>query len=140
MEDRGILDVGNEIHIPVLHTVCLADINKELSQFQEAWNHHRLSTEGNCSPNQLWLDSVLTNINSPSTPITNLYGASLEERFQQKLQEYNIQLLDADEDREIVSVLPNDIRDQMLSVIDDTQTLEQKFMACLQKLTELNML
>ena len=70
MEERDILDVENEIHLAVFHFLCLClpVINKELSQFQEAWNQHRLSSEGNSTPDQLWLDSVLTNINSGSTP------------------------------------------------------------------------
>ena len=114
-------------------------INKELTQFQEAWNQHRLSSEGNSTPYQLWLDSVLTNINSGSTPIRNLYGASLEETFRQKLLEYDIQI-EADTERENASIFADDTIDQMISVIDNSVTIEQNFTACLLKLTQLNIL
>ena len=87
MEERGILDIENEIYLSVLHFLCLPVINKELTQFQEAWNQHRLSSDGNSTPYQLWLDSVLTNIKSGSTHIRNLYGVSLEETLRRKLQE-----------------------------------------------------
>ena len=139
MEERGILDIENEIHLSVLHFLCLLVINKELTQFQEAWNQHRLSSEGNSTPYQLWLDSVLTNINSGSTPIRNLYGASLEETFRRKLLEYDIQI-EADTERENASIFADDTIDQMISVIDNSVTIEQNFTACLLKLTQLNIL
>ena len=55
MEEIGILDPDNDIHIFCLHYIFIKRINRQLSQFSEAWNHHPLSTEGYHSPYQLWL-------------------------------------------------------------------------------------
>ena len=39
-----------------LHYVFLPRINKCMADFQESWNHHSLSTEGNRSPYQLFVE------------------------------------------------------------------------------------
>ncbi|XP_019849774.1 PREDICTED: uncharacterized protein LOC109580730 isoform X2 [Amphimedon queenslandica] len=58
MEDQGILDINNEIHIYSLHYVFLPRINLALSEFKEAWNHHPLSSMSNLSPMQLWIAGI----------------------------------------------------------------------------------
>ena len=55
MEDMGILNVENEIHIFCLHYIFIHRINRALSHFLEAWNCHPLSSMGNLSPIQLWI-------------------------------------------------------------------------------------
>lgn len=53
LESEGILDPLNEIDLFCLHYCFHQRINKCLESFQEAWNHHTLSTEGNATPYQL---------------------------------------------------------------------------------------
>lgn len=60
MEDIGILDPDNEIHLYSLHYVFLPRLNAALKTFKEGWNNHPLSSEGGLSPLQLWLSGVLT--------------------------------------------------------------------------------
>ena len=55
MENEGILDIGNDVHLYALRYVFKARINNSLKAFAEGWNHHPLSSEGNMSPVQLWL-------------------------------------------------------------------------------------
>ena len=45
MDERCILDVENEVHIAVLHFLCLPAINEDLLQFEQAWKQLRLSSE-----------------------------------------------------------------------------------------------
>ena len=54
MEEHWILDAANGIDLFFLHFVYLPRIQHSLNQFQESWNHHPVSTEGNKSPYQLW--------------------------------------------------------------------------------------
>ena len=54
MEDGGLLDPLNEIHLYVLHLVFLESINNALKELTMDWNNHPLSTERNLSPEQLW--------------------------------------------------------------------------------------
>ena len=92
MEDRGVLGVESNIDVVVLQILSLLTINKELKQFQLAWNQHKISTAKNLSPNQIWFGSVLNNLNTAAAPIRNLYGESLSDIFHQGLHEYGINI------------------------------------------------
>lgn len=54
MEGAGILNRENGLDLFCLHYVFLPRINKSLTEFVEAHNHHPISTEGNRSPHQLF--------------------------------------------------------------------------------------
>ena len=60
MEDEGLLDCDNDIHLFCLHYIFLSRINRSLEGFKAAWNQHPLSSEGNLSPYQLWISGTLT--------------------------------------------------------------------------------
>ena len=44
MEDEGILDPLNDMHIAALHHVFLAKINDKLKLWMDAWSDHRMRT------------------------------------------------------------------------------------------------
>jgi len=67
MEQCGLLDVENPIHMFSLHLVYLPRINLALTDFMEAFNEHRLSTERNWTPNQIWMNGMM----DPENPLTN---------------------------------------------------------------------
>jgi len=58
MENSGLLDPCNETHIFCLHHVYLPRINEHLERFKCAWNNHRLRTEHNLTPLQLWARGI----------------------------------------------------------------------------------
>ena len=59
----------------VLHYVFLPRINRNLNAFQESWNSHSLSTEGNRTPYQLFVEGLaivqdeITSATLPPCPI-----------------------------------------------------------------------
>ena len=55
MEDEGILDPCNDMHLFCLHYVFLPRINHSLQVYSNAYSQHRLRTEGNRTPMQLWI-------------------------------------------------------------------------------------
>ena len=55
MEDNGILDVANEVHVFSLHCIFLPRVNEQIADFINGWNNHCLSSEYNRTPNQLWI-------------------------------------------------------------------------------------
>jgi len=55
MEDVGVLDIDDVVHLFALYYVYLPHINMCLQQFAETWNHHPLGTASNLSPLQLWM-------------------------------------------------------------------------------------
>lgn len=59
MEESGLLDPSNETDIFCLHHVYLVQINEQLERFIGAWNNHRLRTEHNHTPLQLWARGIL---------------------------------------------------------------------------------
>ena len=58
MEDNGLLEVDDEVHMFALHYAFLPRINRSLDQFSAAWNNHGISTERNMSPVQLWISGI----------------------------------------------------------------------------------
>lgn len=69
LEDSGLLDPENEIHLYSLHYVYLPRINQSLQLFCNSWNQHPL-TSCNCrTPQQLWLRGMLQNIHSGYTAV-----------------------------------------------------------------------
>ena len=59
MEQSGILDVENPIQMFALHIAYQSRINHALQEFMGAFNNHRLSTEHNWTPNQIWVNGMM---------------------------------------------------------------------------------
>ena len=55
LEDIGLLDCNDPTDLHALHFVFFPVIQRQLDFFQEGWDNHRLRTEGNYSPQQLWI-------------------------------------------------------------------------------------
>lgn len=55
MEDSGVLNPNSEIDLFALHFIFLPELQQQLSTFKEGWNHHRMRTEHNRTPAQLWI-------------------------------------------------------------------------------------
>ena len=58
LEDQGLLEIDNEVHLFCLHYVFTSRINEHLRAFQDGWDCHPLSSERNRSPNQLWIEGM----------------------------------------------------------------------------------
>ncbi|PFX25078.1 hypothetical protein AWC38_SpisGene10295 [Stylophora pistillata] len=69
IEDEGILDVLNDVHLYSLHHVFIPCINKSLQEFVQQMNNHPVSSEKNKSPLQMWQEGMLENIHSGHTAL-----------------------------------------------------------------------
>lgn len=58
LESTGLLDTLNEVDMFSLHYVFLPRINKTLCDFKASWNNHGLSSEGNMTPHQLFVEGM----------------------------------------------------------------------------------
>lgn len=54
METAGQLDITDDIDIAALHMVFLSIINDHLESFQRSYLHHKIRTENNRTPLQLY--------------------------------------------------------------------------------------
>ncbi|XP_060746019.1 uncharacterized protein LOC132859318 [Tachysurus vachellii] len=59
MENVGLLNSTDPLHIRALHHVYLPRINRSVDEFITQWNHHSLRTMENRSPLQLWTIGML---------------------------------------------------------------------------------
>lgn len=59
MEECGVLQRTNMLHLYVLHFVYLPRINNALASFKSAWNQHPIRTEHNWTPVQIWTNGML---------------------------------------------------------------------------------
>ena len=64
MEDMGLLDPLNEVHLFSLHFVYTPRINRALQHFTGQWNNHPVSGEHQLSPLQIFASGILENIHS----------------------------------------------------------------------------
>ncbi|KAK3088459.1 hypothetical protein FSP39_019451 [Pinctada imbricata] len=68
MEDTGVLDPLNELHLLVLHYIFMDDINRKIEIWVDAWSCHRLRTTRS-SPLALWVAGQLQN---PVGPVSEI--------------------------------------------------------------------
>ena len=64
MEEQGILDTNNDVHLFCLHFVFIPRIHQHLSDFANGWNNHAITTEQNRTPYQLWIQGMFNLSNS----------------------------------------------------------------------------
>ena len=60
LENNELLSPTDEVDLFALHYVFLPRINEHLEMFSQAYSRHRIRTEGNHSPIQLWLHGMFT--------------------------------------------------------------------------------
>ncbi|XP_013384162.1 uncharacterized protein LOC106154373 [Lingula anatina] len=61
MEDEGIANRYDELHILAMHYVFCPRINRALEEFREQWNNHPMRTSQNRSASMLWYEGMLRN-------------------------------------------------------------------------------
>lgn len=71
-----ILDTANEVHLFALHFVYLPLINEALNELCNSWNCHSLSTEGNLTPRQLWIQGMTDPNNSSYAAVASVQNAT----------------------------------------------------------------
>lgn len=64
LEDQGVFDPHNELHLFALHLAYVDLINVTLKEFVGQWNNHPVTTESNLSPEQLWIRDMVSLQNS----------------------------------------------------------------------------
>jgi hypothetical protein len=58
LEQLQLLDINSEVDLMALHYIFTPIIQHHLNMFRLGWSYHKLRTEGNKSPIQLWIESV----------------------------------------------------------------------------------
>lgn len=94
LELLGALDHDNEADLFCLHYIFIPRINQALHSFQQAWNHHPLSTENNLSPIQLYTAYSSGSSLFEETVEPYYYGVENEDEYEE----------DEDEDESDVQV------------------------------------
>lgn len=70
MEDEGILEILDNVHLYSLHYVFIPRINRSLDEFIQQMNNHPVSSENNQSPLQMWEKGMLDNMHSGYTALS----------------------------------------------------------------------
>lgn len=82
MEDAGLINHDNPVHLYALQKVYLGVINERLSFYQKSWNSHNIRTENEKNPEQIWLNVMLTQYESGLTSVNKVFNPlpDLDER------------------------------------------------------------
>ena len=59
MEDWGFLDPANNVDIFCLHFVAFPLLDGVVQRARNTWNHHKIRTEKNQTPHQLWISGLV---------------------------------------------------------------------------------
>lgn len=118
LESEEILDTLNDVDMYCLHYIFLPRLKKCVHDFQESWNNHRLSTEGNMTPYQLFAEGMrcATELNI-ATSLSMLHASNL--------QNVTANLPAEDEHNIVVPtvfLVPCEVLLQQLQVIDPMQS------------------
>ena len=82
MEESGILNRDNDIHLFVLHFVFLPRINRGLERLTSAWNNHPIRTERNWSPLQIWTNGMIDMRNQMITAVSDVADGTNVDNFE----------------------------------------------------------
>ncbi len=72
LEESHLLDPEDTCDRFVLQSIFGPRINRCLTEFASAWNHHPLRTERNWSPKKIWMNGVLDPTNRDRTAIRDI--------------------------------------------------------------------
>ncbi|XP_026128655.1 uncharacterized protein LOC113109211 isoform X1 [Carassius auratus] len=61
LEEGGHLNISDLTHLFCCHCVFLPRLQDDLNLFRNTWDNHPIRTEGNMSPNQLWVMGSVRN-------------------------------------------------------------------------------
>lgn len=75
LEDNGLLDCTNDVHLYCLHSVYQQYINYSISVFISGWSNHRIRSARNSSPMQLWISGMVNNYASGYNLTNEIYGS-----------------------------------------------------------------
>ena len=74
LEERGLLNPLDEVHLFCLHFVYQVYINNAMKVFVDAWSSHPVRTAHGQTPEQLWIRGMIENHTSGLTVTEELYG------------------------------------------------------------------
>lgn len=67
MEESGVLDVNDLVHMYCLHYVYRPRISADLNQWRDGWNNHGIRTENYKTPLQMFISGMIANVPSSHT-------------------------------------------------------------------------
>ena len=102
LEENGILDPNNEVHLFCLQYVYQPRINTALQAFQKSWNNHSMSSVSGHSPLQLWTLGMLYNASSSFMPVNEVFDIVNETDREEAADNNTIEVNDGDEEEEDV--------------------------------------
>ncbi|XP_033095396.1 uncharacterized protein LOC117099975 isoform X2 [Anneissia japonica] len=79
--DSDQLDVENHSHLQALHAVYVPVINNRLELFRQAWNMHKMTSDAaQRTPEQQWIDGMLSNAGSDKRAVNSVFQGETVER------------------------------------------------------------
>ena len=73
IEENGILESTSIINLFCLHYMFLPRMNHQLNLLVEAWNNHPVRTEGHWTPEQIWVNGMISEDNDRNTAVRDIF-------------------------------------------------------------------
>ena len=121
MEDYGVLDIDNDVHLFCLHYVFKPRIQEDLSTWQAGHNNHGVRTEAYQTPLNLWYSGNLANQHTNYSAMANIFRETGEERQQKfRLFEANHNWREPTNIGQVLSRIPAPLSPVELHTLTDT--------------------
>ena len=73
MEENGILESTSIIGLFCLHYIFLPRIKDQLNLLVKAWNNYPVRTEGHWTPQQIWVNGMISQDNARNTAVRDIF-------------------------------------------------------------------
>lgn len=113
MEDEGLLDPLNKLHIFTLHYIFLPIINSKLAMWCDAWANHRIRT-ARSTPKRLFIAGAINNSGNHDGQTNNSTEVAVDD----------MEILSSDDSRPIIENLTFEVSSACKEELDQNCTID----------------
>ena len=119
LERNNLLNPNDELDLAALHYVFIPRINENLEKFKVSWNNHKLSTEKQKTPNQLYILGMLNLFGSEYTAIKDFFESNVIDPNYYGVEEPDV--IDAASEGEEAVVVPETMQNLSNASLQELQ-------------------
>lgn len=119
LERNNLLNPNDELDLAALHYVFIPRINENLEKFKVSWNNHKLSTEKQKTPNQLYILGMLNLFGSEYTAVKDFFESNVIDSNYYGVEEPDV--IDAASEGEEAVVVPETIQNLSNASLQELQ-------------------
>ena len=119
LERNDLLNPNDELDLAALDYVFIPRINENLEKFKVSWNNHKLSTEKQKTPNQLYILGMLNLFGSEYTAVKDFFESNVIDPNHYGIEELHV--IDAASEVEEADAVPETMQNLSNASLQELQ-------------------